>query len=330
MILHKKSIESRFDKQVKVNSPFNGPFNINTAENYIKNKNDLFLGTGDDGNYYVIDLKQMNFNSQQVDFYKLQGKHSRSIKPISFEARISKVNVPEDLVYESCDICPQCCNTQMEKVKVWDGKDYEYSRPNYYETKICSECSNTVIQISDCVYGDILEENGLVYPTDAMFDLQVQEIIIDHPESMKTVDVYVISNYPMFSKKDVGKFYIFEGFLNRHPNNKTSNNYMMVAPSISLPRVVNEETDEIIPNRDDVPPEWRKNVLARDQKCVICGGEKHLEAHHIFGYKGYPELRDNVDNGITLCQFCHGNYHSQYGVKNPNPVTFVNFIKGFR
>jgi len=321
--------KSMFNKQVMTTCNLIGPFEVNDAENYIENKNDLFLGMSSEGNYYTLSLTQMNSNSQQVDFYKLQGKHVRSIKPISFEARISKVKVPEDLVYTYRGICPKCCSTLMKNVRVWNGEEYNIY-PKYDETEICPNCSKPVIH-KKCEFGeDIFDKNGLVYPTDVMFDLQVQEIIIDHPESMKTVDVYVISNYPMFSKKDVGKFYIFEGFLNDHPDHKTSHNYIMVAPSISLPCLVNEETDEIIPNRDDVSPEWRKNILARDQKCVICGGEKHLEAHHIFGYKDYPELRDNVDNGITLCQFCHGNYHSQYGVKNPNPVTFVNFIKGFR
>ena len=126
--------------------------------------------------------------------------------------------------------------------------------------------------------------------------------------------------------------YDVSGLLSVKSNSKQCNKYCMTdvvnITKIKTETFELEETPVVI--RDDVSPAWRREVLKRDNCCVICGGEKHLEAHHIFGYKGYPELRDNVDNGITLCQFCHGNYHSQYGVKNPNPVTFVNFIKGFR
>jgi hypothetical protein len=53
---------------------------------------------------------------------------------------------------------------------------------------------------------------------------------------------------------------------------------------------------------------WRKEVWKRDDwKCKInnkdCSGR--LEAHHIFGYTDYPELRYLINNGITLCHFHH-------------------------
>jgi hypothetical protein len=53
---------------------------------------------------------------------------------------------------------------------------------------------------------------------------------------------------------------------------------------------------------------WRKEVWCRDNyKCKIsnedCNGK--LEAHHILGYTEYPELRYNINNGITLCHAHH-------------------------
>jgi len=52
---------------------------------------------------------------------------------------------------------------------------------------------------------------------------------------------------------------------------------------------------------------WRKTVFSRDeficQLCGIAGGCLH--AHHIMPYAKYPELRYNVDNGLTLCMACH-------------------------
>lgn len=64
-------------------------------------------------------------------------------------------------------------------------------------------------------------------------------------------------------------------------------------------------------NRDFGDPEykqWRKNVCDRDHwKCRInnsdCKGR--LEVHHILGWKNYPELRYEINNGITLCHAHH-------------------------
>jgi replicative DNA helicase Mcm len=74
---------------------------------------------------------------------------------------------------------------------------------------------------------------------------------------------------------------------------------------------------------------WVKSVIIRDKVCQCCGLDKHLEAHHLFGYKENQDLATNINNGVTLCKFCHKKYHSIYGVKNINPVDFMNFIKKY-
>jgi len=54
--------------------------------------------------------------------------------------------------------------------------------------------------------------------------------------------------------------------------------------------------------------EWRRKVFERDHFiCQRCGYNKGkiLIAHHIKPFSQYPELRLDVNNGITLCEPCH-------------------------
>ncbi len=54
--------------------------------------------------------------------------------------------------------------------------------------------------------------------------------------------------------------------------------------------------------------EWRMAVWTRDNfRCKICNRDckGRIEAHHILPWKDYPELRYDVNNGITLCHFHH-------------------------
>ena len=65
---------------------------------------------------------------------------------------------------------------------------------------------------------------------------------------------------------------------------------------------------------------WADAVIARDkatcQPCGIQGVE--LQAHHIKSYRDYPELRDDVSNGLTLCAPCHWQVHTANGAKGVN------------
>lgn len=59
---------------------------------------------------------------------------------------------------------------------------------------------------------------------------------------------------------------------------------------------------------------WREAVLERDgNECVRCDSAEDLHAHHIYPYSEYPEMREDVDNGVTLCKICHDEFHLEYG-----------------
>lgn len=66
--------------------------------------------------------------------------------------------------------------------------------------------------------------------------------------------------------------------------------------------------------------DWREKVFESDnytcQVCGQCGGE--LTAHHIKSFKNHPELRTDVNNGVTLCLECHKEQHRNSRKKGLN------------
>ena len=73
---------------------------------------------------------------------------------------------------------------------------------------------------------------------------------------------------------------------------------------------------------------WREAVFARDnftcQKTGIVGGS--LEAHHIKPFAQYPKLRFAIDNGITLSEKAHREFHKKYGKNNNTKKQLLNFV----
>jgi hypothetical protein len=54
--------------------------------------------------------------------------------------------------------------------------------------------------------------------------------------------------------------------------------------------------------------EWRNLVFKRDSyKCKISNQEccSYIEPHHILPWRDFPELRYEINNGITLCRVHH-------------------------
>lgn len=56
---------------------------------------------------------------------------------------------------------------------------------------------------------------------------------------------------------------------------------------------------------------WRRQVLEHDDHtCQDCGAEPEVpHTHHIKSKSEHPELKTDVDNGVTLCEDCHADRH---------------------
>ena len=123
----------------------------------------------------------------------------------------------------------------------------------------------------------------------------------------------------------------------RHRNNTKTIEQMvseipLIKPSLNQKQPVSKKNTTINRNQQtEGYDDWKFKVTNRDNHtCAVCGyNGKHLERHHLFGYAEHPELATNVNNGITLCKWCHQKYHSMYGKKNINPIDFMEFIKQF-
>lgn len=73
---------------------------------------------------------------------------------------------------------------------------------------------------------------------------------------------------------------------------------------------------------------WREAVFARDNWTCQKYGAKgcKLASHHINNFADFPELRFAIDNGITLSDKAHKEFHKKYGVKNNTRKQLEEFL----
>lgn len=75
---------------------------------------------------------------------------------------------------------------------------------------------------------------------------------------------------------------------------------------------------------------WRKAVFSRDNHtCQQCGVNKELQAHHIKEWATHPDLRFDINNGVTLCIDCHGLIHDRNFRKTVKKNAVCPICNGF-
>lgn len=73
---------------------------------------------------------------------------------------------------------------------------------------------------------------------------------------------------------------------------------------------------------------WREAVFARDNWTCQKTGKRgvKLHCHHIKNFSQHPELRFAIDNGISLSEEAHKEFHKIYGKNNNNELQLKEFL----
>lgn len=74
---------------------------------------------------------------------------------------------------------------------------------------------------------------------------------------------------------------------------------------------------------------WVKEVYRRDHyTCQLCGDNpRNIVAHHLNSFKGHEDQVVDLDNGITLCEPCHYDFHGEYGYGYNTKEQFYEYAK---
>lgn len=73
--------------------------------------------------------------------------------------------------------------------------------------------------------------------------------------------------------------------------------------------------------------QWSNSIKKRDKSCKKCGSIEKLVAHHKVSWTRCPHLRFDLNNGITLCDSCHKDFHNKYGNNQTDLLNLNEFLK---
>ena len=248
-----------------------------------------------------IFIKFNNFNNV-VSFDDVNSKYVGSFLVI--EGTVFDVDKPRPQLDVGIFECRGCMRLhEVEQV----------THKNIIEPSLCSECGSRQFRL--------LEDKSKFRES--------QRVILGSENSSKRLDVLFLNDDCSYDEYAIGNNLRITGTL-KAIELKEGFDYFFEANLIEKLDYITEVPEDI-KKGDRNSPEyriWQKAIIEHDKVCQCCGGHKHLEAHHIFGYKNNPSYRVNLENGVALCKWCHGKYHSYYG-KDATPKNLIKFLKRF-
>lgn len=186
-----------------------------------------------------------------------------------------------------------------------------------YKPAVCQECGGRSFRL----LLDESEYKFLYYFTlhDPMMDVELKTVIADsnifRMKRLRESDEIEIRGELIVQNEEGLELLLVR-------DNDPSNQLSLPEPK----KTESPEENEITRNSPEYI-NWRKEILKNNTHCVRCNSPNNLHIHHIYGYKEYPSLRIDPNNGVVLCKDCHTDYHSEYGYKeNVNPCTLFNFL----
>ena len=85
-------------------------------------------------------------------------------------------------------------------------------------------------------------------------------------------------------------------------------------------------------SKDPKIVDWSKKVISKfNNTCIKCGKhfDKGLNAHHLNSKDWDKDNIYNVDNGVSLCNECHQDYHMLYGYGNNTEEQFLEWYNEY-
>lgn len=151
---------------------------------------------------------------------------------------------------------------------------------------------------------------------------------------MKAMQIYIINPY-VFNDEN----YPINDEDNEYFIDDDSTNLDDYFPKYFFPKTNNTSNKSTYnPERNSVEyKQWRKDVFERDnyicQCCDTIGGK--LNAHHIENFADNPDIRTDIDNGITMCSKCHaikevGSFHNIFGARGNTKEQLQEYINNKR
>lgn len=146
---------------------------------------------------------------------------------------------------------------------------------------------------------------------------------VDNPERKKDQAKFMKEN---FGNGTLGRMKIIELMQTEEYKMKASEAKIGSKNPMWKPELTADDRQDR--NKSPINARWVRAVKRRDNyTCQCCGiAGVTMVAHHLNGYNWDVENRYNVDNGITLCERCHIDFHRIYGNGDNTKEQFEEYL----